>query len=93
MTTEKTFVMLKHDSLQRNLIGEAIGRFERVGLKLVAMKMMVPDLERATKHYGKDDAWCERKGQKSIENMMAKGETPTISAIAYGRDIVDSLLS
>ena len=37
---ERTFVMFKPDGVQRGLIGEIIGRFERRGLKIVAMKMM-----------------------------------------------------
>ena len=35
---EKTLVLLKPDTVQRALIGEIISRFERVGLKIVAMK-------------------------------------------------------
>jgi nucleoside-diphosphate kinase len=37
---ERTLVLLKPDALQRGLLGEIIGRFERKGLKLVGMKMM-----------------------------------------------------
>lgn len=48
---EKTFVMLKPDALQRNLAGEIISRFEKRGLKLVAMKMLLIDKEMAGKHY------------------------------------------
>ena len=38
---ERTFVMLKPDALQRGLMGEIIGRIERKGYKVVAMKLMV----------------------------------------------------
>jgi nucleoside-diphosphate kinase len=93
MKKERTFVMLKHDAVQRSLIGEVIGRFEKSGLKIAAMKFIVPDLERATRHYGKDDAWCERKGNKTIENLTAAGRPIEKSAIEYGREIVDALLS
>jgi nucleoside diphosphate kinase len=37
---EKTFVILKPDAIQRGLVGEIIKRIERIGLKIVAMKMM-----------------------------------------------------
>jgi nucleoside-diphosphate kinase len=89
---ERSFVLIKHDGVQRTLVGEIIKRIERTGLKIVAMKMFVPDIERATVHYGKDDAWCEEKGNKTIENIKASGATPNKTAIEYGRDIVTALL-
>lgn len=48
---EQTFVILKPDSVQRAITGEIITRFERAGLKIVAMKMMVPEMELLKKHY------------------------------------------
>ncbi len=36
---ERTFVILKPDAIQRGLVGEIIGRLERIGLKIVGMKM------------------------------------------------------
>lgn len=39
-TRERTFIMVKPDGVQRGLIGEIISRFEKKGLKLVAMKFM-----------------------------------------------------
>lgn len=48
---ETTYVMIKPDGVQRNLIGEIVGRFERKGLKLVGMKAMVPTEELARAHY------------------------------------------
>jgi nucleoside-diphosphate kinase len=94
MTTksEKSFVLIKHDGVQRTLIGEIIGRIERTGLKIVGLKMFVPDMKRATEHYGKDDLWCTEKGTNTIENMQKIGEKPTKSALEYGRDIVEALL-
>lgn len=53
---EKTFVILKPDSVQRGLIGDIIQRFERIGLKVVAMKMIVATEEQCWSHYEKDDA-------------------------------------
>lgn len=84
--------MVKHDGVQRGLVGEITSRFERAGLKLVATKMFVPDIARATQHYGKSDEWCEKKGQTMIDNMLAKGLTPEKLAVEYGRDIVRALL-
>ncbi|MBL8045351.1 MAG: nucleoside-diphosphate kinase [Anaerolineales bacterium] len=48
---EKTLVILKPDAVQRGLVGELIGRFERRGLRLVAMKQMRVSRELAEKHY------------------------------------------
>ena len=40
---ERTFVILKPDAIQRSLVGEIIGRFERVGLKIIALRMVMID--------------------------------------------------
>jgi len=89
---ERSFVLIKHDGVQRTLVGEIINRIERTGLKIVGLKMFVPDKERATVHYGKDDEWCEKVGSRTIENMKIAGETPSKTAVEYGRDIVHALL-
>jgi nucleoside-diphosphate kinase len=89
---ERSFVLIKHDGVQRTLIGEIIKRIERTGLKIVALKMFVPDRARATEHYGKDDAWCEKVGSRTIENIEKEGGKAEKSAVEYGRDIVEALL-
>ena len=48
---ERTFVILKPSAVQRGLVGEIIGRFERRGLKLVALKMLQVSEELARQHY------------------------------------------
>ena len=55
---ERTYLMAKPDAVQRGLCGEIISRFEKKGLKLVAMKLMVIPKEVAENHYG------EHKGKK-----------------------------
>ena len=52
MNKERTFVMIKPDAVQRGLIGEIIRRFEKKGIKLVALKLVSVDRELAEKHYG-----------------------------------------
>lgn len=89
---ERTFVAVKPDGVQRSLIGEVVKRIERTGLKIVALKMIVPDRERAVKHYGKTDAWYEEKGSILIKGMEERGMTPTKSAIEYGRDIIETVI-
>lgn len=48
---ERTLVLLKPDAVQRNLVGEILGRFERAGLKIVGMKFVLPTKEQAYTHY------------------------------------------
>jgi nucleoside-diphosphate kinase len=48
---ERTFVMVKPDGVQRGLIGEIIGRFERRGLKIVGLKMVQVSDAFARQHY------------------------------------------
>lgn len=50
-TKERTLVLLKPDAVQRNLVGEIIGRFEKAGLKIVAMKLVLPTKDQAYTHY------------------------------------------
>jgi len=76
MKTEKTLVIIKPDGIQRSLIGEIIKRYERVGLKLVGLKMMIPTEEQATKHYYDvgGDEWIEEVGRKASAAYEKKGE-------------------
>lgn len=86
---EKTLVILKLDVLTRGIVGELISRFEKVGLKIVAMKMSQVPKELAQKHYKKDDQWLMAVGKKLIknQNLDAKKEKP----MEHGQRICDSL--
>ncbi len=85
---ERTFVLLKPDTIQRGLVGEVIKRFEQIGLKIVAMKMHRADEEKLWKHYNKDDAWFLKKGEKIVINRQGLGLPIEKEAIEYGRDII-----
>ena len=76
---ERTLVILKPDAIQRSLIGEIIGRYERIGLKLVAMKMFVPTGEMIEQHYTLDPEWRRITGEKTIKGYMDKGLNPPVS--------------
>ena len=56
-STERTLVVIKPDGIQRSLIGEIIGRYEKLGLKLSAIKMLVPKAEFVEQHYTLDPNW------------------------------------
>ncbi|MEA2684711.1 MAG: nucleoside-diphosphate kinase [Chloroflexota bacterium] len=49
--SEQTLVLVKPDGVQRGLIGEIIGRMERKGLRVHALKMMKADDALARRHY------------------------------------------
>ncbi len=73
---ERTLVIIKPDGIQRSLIGDVIHRYERVGLKLVGIKMMIPTKDLIEKHYTLDPEWRVKTGQKTIKSYMDKGLTP-----------------
>lgn len=73
---ERTLVVIKPDGVQRTLVGEIIGRFERVGLKLIAMKMLVPTEEHIEKHYTLDPEWRRLTGEKTIKSYQSKEQKP-----------------
>ncbi|MBI5222651.1 MAG: nucleoside-diphosphate kinase [Candidatus Magasanikbacteria bacterium] len=73
---EKSLVIIKPDGVQRSLIGEVTRRFENMGLKLVALKMLVPTLEQIEKHYTLDPDWRRVTGEKTIKGYRDKGLVP-----------------
>lgn len=73
---EKTMVLIKPDGIQRTLIGEIIRRYERMGLKIVGIKMVVPNEDLIEKHYTIDPEWKRITGEKTIQGYKAKGIEP-----------------
>ncbi len=90
---ERSLVIIKPDGVQRTLIGEIIHRYERTGLKLVAMKMVVPSAEQVERHYTEvNPQWKENVGKKAIEGYKSKGMTPpSEDPIEIGNAVVDRL--
>lgn len=76
MKKERSLVLIKPDGVQRTLIGEIIKRYERSGLKLIGLKMLLPNREMVESHYMVEPNWKEKTGQKTIESYEKKGETP-----------------
>lgn len=89
MKKEKTFVIIKPDGVQRSMIGEIIKRFERVGLKFVAMKLLLPTAEQCWDHYNKDEKWFLEKGERIVKERKEKGVLVEKDAIGYGKEIVE----
>ena len=75
---DQSVVLIKPDGVKRGLIGEIVARFEKTGIKIVAMKMVWVDESIAFKHYGVNDEWFEKVGEKTknfyVENGLDKGE-------------------
>ena len=89
---ERSLVILKPDTVQRSLIGEVIKRFEYTGLKISAMKMVVPTEAQLLEHYNKSDEWYERKGKGIIEDLKSQGKEITKEPIEYGKDIIRTIV-
>ncbi len=73
---ERTLVIIKPDGIQRTLIGEIFRRYERLGLKLVGLKMLVATTEHIEAHYTLDPHWRRVTGEKTIKGYKDKGLTP-----------------
>jgi len=90
---ERTFIILKPDAIQRGLVGEIISRIERTGLKLTAMKMLVPKAEQCWAHYNKDDVWFQTKGERIVKGRQENGLPVDKEVIEYGKDIIQQLVT
>jgi nucleoside-diphosphate kinase len=89
---ERSLVLLKPDTVQRSLVGEVIGRFEQTGLKIAAMKMIVPTEQQLLTHYNKSDEWYERKGKGIVEELKAQGKPADREPSEYGKDIIRTIV-
>lgn len=75
--------MVKPDGVQRGLVGEILGRFERKGYKVVALKMLRVTRELAERHYG------EHRGKPFFEGLVAFITSgPVVAAVLEGRDVI-----
>lgn len=96
---ERTYCMLKPDAVMRGLVGEIIHRIEKTGLKVVAMKMLVPTEAQVRAHYpASDEAWVQRLGEKSLSGFDSlDGIEPqevfgTTDKQTLGEGVVESLV-
>ncbi|MBI2669705.1 MAG: nucleoside-diphosphate kinase [Candidatus Yanofskybacteria bacterium] len=80
MKLQRTLILLKPDALDRGIIGEIITRFERVGAKIVGMKVLVSEKDTAMKHYTEDLA--KRRGDVIRQRMIDMLTSGPILALA-----------
>lgn len=89
---EKSLVIIKPDGVQRTLIGEVIGRIERVGFKLVSLKFEIPTRDKVGQHYTIDPQWILKTGEKSLKAKEKNGEDISgIDALTCGNIILEKL--
>lgn len=89
---EQTLIILKPDALQRGIAGEIITRFERVGLKIVATKMLKPDYDHYHHHYETISKMISRRGQDAFDVTLAMmQEGPVIALVLEGVEAVEQV--
>lgn len=85
---EKTYVMIKPDGVQRNLVGEIISRFEKKGFKIAGLKMLQMDRSIAEKHY------AEHIGKPFFEALASYITSgPVVAMVLEGKDVVATVRS
>jgi nucleoside-diphosphate kinase len=80
---ERTFLMVKPDGVQRNLIGEIVGRFEKKGYQLVGAKLMQITPELAGEHYGEHK---ERPFFGELVDFITSG--PVFAMVWEGENVI-----
>ena len=82
---ERTLIILKPDALMRGIAGEIVTRFERVGLKIIGVKMLQPDVDHYHHHYEEISKMISRRGQDAFDvtvDMMQEG--PVVAIVLEG---------
>ena len=80
---QQTLILLKPDAVQRRLVGELTNRFERKGLRLVALKLVHASRELSEKHY------AVHKGKPFYESLLSfLTSGPTVAMVWEGREAV-----
>lgn len=83
---QQTLILLKPDALQRDLLGEIIGRFERKGLKIIGMKFIRLTNELLDEHYAH---LSDKPFFGSLKQFML--QTPVVGVILEGYDAVEEV--
>lgn len=82
---ERTFLMVKPDGVQRNLVGEIVNRFETKGFKLVGAKLMQITTELAETHYGEHK---ERPFFKDLVGFITS--SPVFAMVWEGEQVIST---
>lgn len=87
---EKTLIVLKPDAVQRGIVGEVLSRFEKVGLKIIGMKMLSPGRDHFHHHYEEIGKMISRRGEEAFNvtlEFMQQG--PVIAVVLEGIDAAE----
>ena len=87
---ERTLVIFKPDAIQRGVVGDILVRFERVGLKIVGMKMVTPTRDQYYEHYENIGKVVSRRGEEvfnSVLDFMLQG--PVIVMVLEGVEAIE----
>ncbi len=84
MSVEQTLSIIKPDGVQRNLIGEIVGRFERSGLQIVAVRMIHLSRQQAEGFYA---VHSERPFFNDLVSYMTSG--PVVVQALQGEDAIN----
>ena len=89
---ERTLIIFKPDAVMRGIVGEILTRFERVGLKIVATKMLQPDDEHYFQHYEGIGTLKTRKGDEIFETQLKEMQQgPVIAMVLEGINAVEQV--
>ncbi len=92
MKEERTLVVIKHDGVMRGLMGEVIKRFERVGLKMIALEFLQATDDMGDEHYASSEENLKRFGNNTLKDCKRLGIDPkkkygTDDALELGKKI------
>lgn len=89
---ERTLIVFKPDAVMRGLVGEILTRFERVGLKIVAAKMLQPGRDHFFEHYEGIGTLKSRKGEEIFETQLKEmAQGPVIAMVLEGVEAVEQV--
>jgi Nucleoside diphosphate kinase len=87
---QRSLVVFKPDAVQRGIVGELITRFERVGLKIVGAKMVLPDRDHYYTHYEEIGKMISRRGEAAFNDVLSYiTQGPVIAMVFEGVEAVD----
>jgi nucleoside-diphosphate kinase len=87
---ERTLVLFKPDALQRGIVGELMTRFERVGLKIVGIKMIQPSHDHLHHHYEGISKMASRWGEAALDGLVVfMMDGPVVAMVLEGVEAID----
>jgi len=86
MASERTLVLVKPDGVRRGLVGEVIGRLERLGLDIIAMRLLKVDEDLAARHYAEH---VEKAFYPELVSFITSGEV--VAMVLEGESAISAV--